>query len=502
MNRALTETFKRRHLLFLLCLPLLMNGLLSSCKEEGKVQYQAYDPSKPIEVTDFYPDSGGIATPMIILGSNFGSDTTGLRVYFEDSLGVKHSAGVVGSNGNKIYTMVPKLTFLRKMNIVVERTGKNGQTASGVAGDQFLYKTQTTVSTVLGKPETDNQSMPTVGGDFTVATLSSPFSIVLDDEDNIFITERSFNHQGIYSGQGSRNEKGDAVASNIIMADLKSQTAIVILYNANYTNAPTFSGEDGLEAIYMPEDAGLYYYHLPKSLSYAPRRRSLITGPDTKDVIEGNWKYSFVANEVDNMIYTVMWKGQLVRFNPSTRNVEVLLDNVLPNIPNARGQSGGNTYCIFSPLEPNMLYFCMEDYNMIGRVDVSQLADKDKATYKGESYAGRAFIDGPVNGRGWEDGTLENARFMGPKQICFTDDGKLYIADTGNHCIRVIDTTVPKEKATVNTAIGLPQSAGFQDGGPEIAKFYYPAGVAVSADGDIVYVADHRNKVIRKLSIE
>jgi sugar lactone lactonase YvrE len=26
--------------------------------------------------------------------------------------------------------------------------------------------------------------------------------------------------------------------------------------------------------------------------------------------------------------------------------------------------------------------------------------------------------------------------------------------------------------------------------------------VAVSADGDIVYVADHRNKVIRKLSIE
>lgn len=499
---GLTVIRKKKCLFFLFGFFLLMNGFLSSCKEEGGGHFQAYDPSKPIEISGFYPDSGGVATPIIIEGSNFGSDTLGLRVYFQDSLGVKHRAGLVGSNGEKIYAMVPKLTFLREMKILVERMDKGGTVATKIADDPFLYKTQTTVSTVVGKPETENQSLPTVGGDFSSATFSAPFAIVLDDEDNIFITERGFQHQEIYTGQGARNENGDGVNSNIIIADMKSQTSTVVLYNASLTNAPTFSGEDGLEAVYMPEDAGLYYYQMAKSLSYAPRRRSLITGPDTKDIIEDNWKYSFVANEVDNMIYTVMWKGQLVRFNPSTRNVELLLNNVLPNIPNARGQSGGNTYCIFSPLEPNMLYFCMEDYNMIGRVDVSQLADKDPATYKGESYAGRAFIDGPVNGRGWEDGLLENARFMGPKQICFTDDGKLYIADTGNHCIRIIDTTVPKDKATVNTAIGLPQSAGFRDGGPDLAKFYYPTGVAVSADGTIVYVADHRNKVIRKLSIE
>ncbi|MCE4565322.1 hypothetical protein INQ51_13475 [Maribellus sp. CM-23] len=480
-----------------LCLSVFM-----SCNDDGAgFEKKPFDPSKQIEISGFYPDSGGISTPIIIDGHNFGGDTTGLRVFFKDSLGVHHRAGVVGSNGDKIYAMVPKLTFLRKLNIIVERT-ENGKIFSGTADDLFVYKTQTTVSTVVGKPEPDNNSMPTVGGDFSSATLSAPFAIVLDDEDNIFITERSFNLQGIYIGQPSRNEKGEGVSSNLVIADTKSQSSTVILYNANYTNAPTFSGEAGNESVYMPEDDGLYYYQLLKSLSYAPRRRSLITGTETKDVIEGNWKYSFVANKVDNMIYSVMWKGQLVRFNPTTRNVEVLLENVLPNIPNARGQSGGNTYCIFSPLEPNMLYFCMEDYNMIGRVDVSKLAGKDRATYKGESYAGRAFVDGPVNGRGWEDGLLENARFFGPKQVCFTADGKLYIADTGNHCIRVIDTTAPKDKATVSTAIGLPQSPGFKDGGPEIAKFYYPTGVAVNSDGSIVYVADHKNKVIRKLSIE
>lgn len=481
---------------------LIFMGFLVACDESKQAGFQPFDPSKPIEVAEFYPDSGGIATPIIIEGSNFGSDTVGLKVYFQDTLGVKHPAGLVGSNGTKIYAMVPRLTFLRKINIIVERTLPDGKTVSGKAKDIFLYKTQTTVSTVVGKPETDNNSMPTVGGDFSSATLSAPHAIVLDDEDNIFISERGFNAQNSISSQGARNEKGEGVSSNLVIADTKAQTATVLLYGANATNAPTFSGEDGNESVYMPEDGGLYYYQMAKSLSYAPRRRSLITGTDTKDVIEGNYKYSFVANKEDNMIYTVMWKGQLVRFNPTTRNVELLLQKVLPDIPNARGDIGSNTYCIFSPIEPNMLYFCMEDYNIIGRVDVSKLADKDPATYKGEYYAGRSIIDGPVNGRGWEDGLLENARFYAPKQICFTADGKLYIADTGNHCIRVIDTTVPKEKATVSTAIGLPQSAGFKDGGPEIAKFYYPTGVAVNADGSIVYVADHKNKVIRKLSIE
>ncbi|WP_313381494.1 hypothetical protein [Proteiniphilum saccharofermentans] len=491
---------KRFRILFL-CIPFFV-GLWISCNENNNnANFQAFDPSRPIEIGGFYPDSGGIATPFIIEGSNFGSDTTDLKVFFEDTLGVKHPAGIVGSNGNKIYTMVPKLTYLRNMKIIVERTLANGEKVSGVAADIFQYKTQTTVSTVVGRPE-PNTTSRTVGGDFTSATLSVPFAIVLDDEDNIFIAERFTNSPNGFNSQRAKDDKGNDVSSNLVMADTKSQTVTVVQYNANLTNAPTFSGEPGNESVYMPVDDGLYYYQLPKSLSYAPRRRSLITSPETKDIIEGNWKYSFVANKVDNMVYSVMWKGQLVRFNPSTRNVELLLDNVLPNIPNYNGSSGCNTFCIFSPINPNMLYFCMQDYNIIGRVDVSQLGDKDKATYKGEYYAGKAILEGPRNGAGWEDGLLENARFFGPKQICFTDDGKLYIADTGNHCIRVIDTTVPKDKATVNTAIGLPQSPGYKDGGPELAKFDNPCGVAVNSDGSIVYVADTRNKVIRKLSIE
>lgn len=492
----------KKTIFFSLLLSLFI-GFQMSCSDDKVEGYEAFDPSKPIEILSFYPDSGGIATPMIIEGKNFGSDTTGMKVFFEDSLGVKHEAGLVSSNGSMIYAMVPKLTYLKELKIIVERKQAADKIIAGMADDHFFYKTQTTVSSVVGKPEPDNRNVKTMGGDFTSATLSVPVAICLDDEDNIFIVERAFWLQdGAYVGQSVLNDQGEGVQSNIVLADTKNENVLVMKYGAAYSNAPAFSDEEGNEAVYIPEDLGLYFYGMNKALSYAPRRRSLITNEETKNVVEGNWKYSFVVNKVDKMVYTVMWKGQLVRFNPSTRAVELLLEKVIPDISNAKGESGTNAYCVFSPLDPNMLYMCFEDYNIISRVDVSDLADKDKTTYKGEMYAGKSILDGPVGGRGWEDGLLENARFFAPKQIVFTGDGKLYIADTGNHCIRVIDTTAPKDKATVSTAIGLPGSAGFQDGGPEIAKFNYPAGVAVSSDGTIVYVADSKNHVIRKLSVE
>lgn len=387
---------------------------------------------------------------------------------------------------------------------MVERTTDDGKQFEGEAAYNFFYKTQIAVTTVVGRPEPGNDNVSTIGGDLVSSTLSMPVALTLDDEDNIFISER---HYSLMGGDGSgiqgvKNDKGENVSGNIVFVDLKDESVMVMQYDADKPNAPAFSDDEGNEAIYVPEDGGLYYYQMLKSLTYTPRRRSLILDDETKDVIEGNWKYSFVVNKNDHMVYSVMWKGQLVRFDPVTRNVELLLNSVMPDRPGASGQIGSNAFCVFSPIEPDVMYICLENYNIINRVDISKLTIDDKETYRGEPYAGLAILEGAVGGRGWEDGLLQSAKFKAPKQIAFTADGKLYIADSGNHCIRIIDTTVSKDQATVNTAIGLPESPGFQDGGPEFAKFNIPTGVAVSADGADLYVADSNNHVIRKLSIE
>jgi hypothetical protein len=490
-------------------LNLFFIGILFSCNKGEQQRRTQFDPSQPIEITSFFPDSGGIATPILIDGRNFGSDTVGLRVLFVDEFGVKHRAGLVSSNGSKIYAFVPRLTNLREMEIQVERILADGRAVLGRSAHPFFYKTQTAVTTIVGQPGTQQQN--TVGGSFGSATLSAPMAIVLDNEDNIFIVERGFSGQGSSTGQPG-DASGTRVGSNFVIADQKLQEVRVLRYNADTSNAPTFSGIEGNEAVYIPTDGGgVTYFQLPKVLGYSPRDLRLITDANSQRAFANqNWKYSFVANTADDMVYTVIWNGHLVRFDPRTRDAEIVADNILPGNPgepaltNARGERGSNIYLAFCPINPFMLYMCMEDYNLIARIDVSPaaLASQDPALYKPEWYAGRSIIDGPVPGRGWEDGLLENARFFAPKQIAFTADGKLYIADTQNHCIRVIDTTVPRALATVSTAIGLPETPGFRDGGPEVARFDLPSGVAVSADGTVIYIADANNKVIRKLSIE
>lgn len=474
---------------------------LTSCSDDTSTSESKFDPNQPIEITEFYPDSGGIATPMIVEGSNFGSDTTGMKVYFEDVDKIKHPAGLVSSNGKKIYLFVPSgLTYKREMNLIVEREMSDGTVLSGTAKDQFIYKTQTSVTTVVGLAAPGNNNQKTMAGDLITATLSAPAYICLDNEDNIFIAERSFSGGNNTPQVQCRNDKGEGVAGNIVMASLKGNSVIPLKYGATNMNAPAYSNEKDFETVYIPDDAGMGYYVLLKTLNYAPRYKKVIQTSETGDIQADNWKHCFVVNKNDHMIYTVMWKGQLVRINPKTNMAEILLKKIAKET----GGGGSDSYISFSPVkgQENMLYVCLADYNQIWRVDVGNLADKDKDTYQGEPYAGKAITEGKENGRGWEDGLLKNAKFNAPRQICFTEEGKLYIADCANHCIRVIDTALPKDKTTVTTPIGLPGASGYKDGGPEIAKFQSPTGVAVSTDGRIVYVADTYNKVIRKLSIE
>jgi DNA-binding beta-propeller fold protein YncE len=67
------------------------------------------------------------------------------------------------------------------------------------------------------------------------------------------------------------------------------------------------------------------------------------------------------------------------------------------------------------------------------------------------------------------------------------------VADTGNHCIRVISPA-----GQVTTLAGAPEP-GYADGQGAAARFNFPVGVAVDAEGNL-YVADTANHRIRKIT--
>lgn len=112
----------------------------------------------------------------------------------------------------------------------------------------------------------------------------------------------------------------------------------------------------------------------------------------------------------------------------------------------------------------------------------------DLATMVIDTYAGSG-----VAGVGGDGGPAKEAKLFNPADIAMGVDGELYIADTENSCVRVVSAD-----GTIDTFAGICGVPGYEgDGGDAVdARLYRPYGVAVDASGN-VYVADTYNQVIR-----
>lgn len=83
-----------------------------------------------------------------------------------------------------------------------------------------------------------------------------------------------------------------------------------------------------------------------------------------------------------------------------------------------------------------------------------------------------------------------------PRDLAVDGAGNLYIADTGNHRVRRVDAA----SGLISTVAGNGTAAYSGDGGPATAaSLSFPQGVAVDALGN-VYIADADNFVIRRVN--
>jgi uncharacterized protein (TIGR03437 family) len=105
----------------------------------------------------------------------------------------------------------------------------------------------------------------------------------------------------------------------------------------------------------------------------------------------------------------------------------------------------------------------------------------------------KTFAGNGTPGFGGDAGFASNAVFNTPTGLAISPEGDLYIADTGNHRVRVIDA-----QANVRTIAGAGVSGYSGDGGLAVlARLNTPVSVALDNIGR-VYIADRNNNRIRQ----
>jgi len=114
---------------------------------------------------------------------------------------------------------------------------------------------------------------------------------------------------------------------------------------------------------------------------------------------------------------------------------------------------------------------------------------------KVEAKSGAVFTIAGTGQKGYagDGGPAALATFNGPKEIDIDAAGNIFVVDTENQTIRRIDA----KSGFVTTVAGNGERGGKGDGGPAMAaQLDRPHGVAVDRDGKI-YIGDTNNHRIR-----
>ncbi|MDR0560422.1 MAG: IPT/TIG domain-containing protein [Prevotellaceae bacterium] len=437
------------------CLILFMffcTGAFISCTEESKNEV-IYDPSQPVRLISFYPDSGRISEKIILLGQNFGRDPELVSVYFNNK-----QAKVVGVDGDMMYVVCPRMPG--DTCTVSVKIGND----SAVYTQKFRYRVSVSVSTVTGNGKNEY-----LNGDLSSAQIRARY-LAVDLEGNVYAIQRSDGTDGLIRVNEMKNSV-DLLGSN-----LSAPNALCIDMQ---TGVITFPGDS-------PQQ--LFFRYDPVEGIVRTKNLVLVTAPDgtgapgttTGSSGDGRYKHAMAACPWDGYVYTRFRGGDIVRIDPVTFESYTIYTTAF-----------GDSYGLaFDPKNPSVLYIAMlgevrDGYgNSICSIDVSDPTHSFK------------MLSAPATSGGFRDGKLENAQFRNPCQIYFDPDGFLYIADRDNHCIR----RVTPDKV-VETVVGIPGTSGYKDGSKDEALFKAPWGLGVSQDGT-VYVADYDNARIRKLAIE
>jgi streptogramin lyase len=186
-----------------------------------------------------------------------------------------------------------------------------------------------------------------------------------------------------------------------------------------------------------------------------------------------------LAVDANNNVYVAETGAQRIRKIDSSGVVTVFAGSGSAGSANGQGTAASFWYPTGIAIDPNgILYVVDQGSCLIRKIDASA----NVTTLAGKGSTGN------TNGLG------TSASFYQPYGLAVDANNRLFVADTNNNLVRLVDTST----GMVSTYAGSGALGSTNSSTPTGASFFYPSGVAVDADGN-VYIADQYSNSIRKI---
>ena len=132
----------------------------------------------------------------------------------------------------------------------------------------------------------------------------------------------------------------------------------------------------------------------------------------------------------------------------------------------------------------------------------------DGSEWRSVQYVGRELNPPPMGGQrgtGYADGVGGAAMFNGIRGMAFNTNGILYVADSGNKCIRKITSNGKVSTLMLGFRLGLDPRLARQRGGsalrpPIKLSFSAPSGITIDSNNKM-YIADNTDNTITSLTL-
>ena len=431
--------------------------LLPSCGGEDKNSNpydKPHNPNQAVEVKTISPVSGGIGTKVVVTGSNFGNDTTGVRLYFNH-----RRALIMKIQDNAIYALVPRQPGdFSTIKVVIK--GKEAV----LEGMQFQYFIRSVVTTVSGQAGVSKM----VDGPALQATFGRALALCAKKDGSLIFISDDDNLSG--SGRVRMLSTRDNMVTTLIDGLYRPwQMAL------NTTEDRLFVVER--EQINRP----ILFYVLSQNTNWVQREIFYDQRGEDGKYIAGNMPTAGLTAD-DTYVY-MLSREKLIRIHQITKKVEALSDVLLP---------GTWSYPAFNKIDKK-LYIVSYDESRIYRLDPYHTPAGRTTPWL--TVSDMEHIAGMSRGSAREGNGL-NIRFGYPDLPDFDQDGNMYIPDENAQVIWKLD---PEMNGTI--IAGRAGVRGYRDGPPLEAEFDYPYAVAITDDG-LIYVADTRNFVVRCVAIQ